>query len=160
MNKRIVITFTIVLTAVIAFGIYIAALFPANSTKVEKPVSKTSTVQPETKTAAPVVKAPGSYQIYSDTAYASAKDSRRILFFHAPWCPQCRQLDKEITANKLPDGIAILKVDYDTSSTLRAKYGVTLQTTFIEVDADGNKVKGVVAYNEPTYANLTKQLTF
>ncbi len=157
MNKRVVMTFTVTLAALIGLGVYLAILFPANSSK---PTTRTQTNQQHMNISTPAVKQAGSYQLYSDEAYASTIDSRRILFFHAPWCPQCRQLDKEILANKLPDGIAILKVDYDTSSKLRIQYGVTLQTTFVEVDRDGNKVKSIVAYDEPTYANLSKQLNF
>lgn len=103
---------------------------------------------------------PGSYVTYSETNLANAIEGRRILFFHASWCPQCRQLDKEITASTLPDGVTILKVDYDTSHELRVKYGVTLQTTIVEIDKEGNKITSFVAYSEPTYASLAKQLSF
>lgn len=159
-GKRIAITFTVILAVVIGFGIFVAAIFPAapdnSKTVAEK---KTNSNIPQSTAPAPASKKPGTYQIYSEDAYLASSDSRRILFFHAPWCPQCRQLDKEIAANKLPDGVALFKVDYDTSQKQRLTYGVTLQTTFVEVDRDGKKIKSIVAYNEPTYANLVKQLS-
>lgn len=159
-SKRITITFTVILAVVIALGVYLAMLFPAASNN-SKPVAekKTNSNIPQAPPPAPEPKKPGTYQIYSDETYLASSNSRRILFFHAPWCPQCRQLDKEIAANKLPDGVAIFKIDYDTSQKQRITYSVTLQTTFVEVDRDGNKIKSVVAYNEPTYANLAKQLS-
>lgn len=167
MNKRIVIISTAVVTLLIGTGVALAVLFPANKpSPPQTPTGQQVTSQPSKPTETTPVPAvapqaqPGSYTSYSQQAYADSAKTRRILFFHAPWCPQCRQLDKEISANTVPSGITILKIDYDTNQPLRAKYGVTLQTTFIEVDVDGAKVKSVVAYNEPTYANLAKQLSF
>ncbi len=51
----------------------------------------------------------------------------------------------------MPDGFTIIKVDYDSNQDLRQKYGVTLQTTFVKVDADGNGTGKYVAYEEPTF---------
>jgi thiol-disulfide isomerase/thioredoxin len=158
-GKRVAITFTVILAVVVALGIYVAMLFPATSNNSKPVATKNNSNIPQSATPTAASKKPGTYQVYSDTAYEAGSDSRRILFFHAPWCPQCRQLDKEITASKLPDGVAIFKVDYDTSQKQRITYGVTLQTTFVEVDSKGSKVKSIVAYNEPTYANLVKQLS-
>lgn len=70
-------------------------------------------------------------------------------------------IEEDIKSQGVPDGVTILKVDYDTNQPLRQKYGVTLQTTFVEVDADGNELEKFVAYNEPTFdsvkANLIEQ---
>lgn len=91
----------------------------------------------------------GTYVPYSEEAFAAA-EGRRWLFFHAGWCPQCRAIENDIKEQGAPDGVTILKVNYDSESALKKKYGVTLQTTFIEVDADGNEIQKFVAYDTPS----------
>lgn len=100
----------------------------------------------------------GSYAGYSEQAFTEASSQTRILFFHAPWCPQCRSLDESIKQQELPDNTVIFKVDYDTNQNLRQKYGVTLQTTLVRVDDKGEKVKSVVAYNNPIYSAVKGEL--
>ena len=99
----------------------------------------------------------GAYVDYSASAVTDAKGTK-ILFFHAPWCPQCRQLDASIKAGSVPDGVTIFKTDYDSNQALRQKYGVTIQTTLVKIDDDGKLVKKYVAYDEPTLESLTKNL--
>lgn len=72
---------------------------------------------------------------------ANYADSKKIYFFHASWCPICQGIDKEIVADpsKIPAGVTIIKTDYDTSTALRQKYGVTYQYSFVQVDSSGNK---------------------
>ena len=91
----------------------------------------------------------GSYVDYSDTAIAGAQ-GRTFLFFHASWCPICRTLDNDILASGVPAGVTIIKVDYDSYQDLRQKYGVTQQTTIVEVDAAGNGLQNYLAYDDPT----------
>jgi thiol-disulfide isomerase/thioredoxin len=68
-------------------------------------------------------------------------DSKKVYFFHASWCPICQGIDKEITADtsSIPAGVTLIKTDFDTSTELRQKYGVTTQYTFVQVDASGNE---------------------
>ena len=91
----------------------------------------------------------GTYADYSAEAVANA-DGRVWLFFHAPWCPQCVDLERNIQAGGVPEGLTILKVDYDTATDLRQRYGVTLQTTIVEIDGAGSEVDKFVAYNDPS----------
>lgn len=100
---------------------------------------------------------PGAYKDY-DAATVSSTKGTKVLFFHAQWCPQCRQLNSEITAGPLPENVTIFKVNYDTAQDLRQKYGVTLQTTFVKIDDNGNLVKKYVAYEEPTLAALIRNI--
>lgn len=99
----------------------------------------------------------GSYQDYSEEVVAKATGDK-VLFFHAPWCPQCRELEKSIQATELPDNLTIFKVDYDSNQALRHKYGVTLQTTLVKIDDNGDKIKSYVAYGEPTFAAVKREL--
>jgi thiol-disulfide isomerase/thioredoxin len=100
---------------------------------------------------------PGQYIEYSESNLANAK-GQKILFFHAPWCPQCRSIEKTILEDKnsIPSGITILKVDYDSHQELRQKYGVTIQTTFVKINASGELIDKYVAYDEPTIESVRK----
>jgi thiol-disulfide isomerase/thioredoxin len=94
----------------------------------------TSTMEGDT-----MMKQSGTYEAYSLEKLALAKTGKVVLFFHADWCPTCRAIESEINAGtiKIPEGVHILKVDYDTAIALRQKYGVTVQHTFVQVDANG-----------------------
>ena len=99
----------------------------------------------------------GKYVEYTEEGFVSTQGTR-LLFFHAPWCPQCRALDESIKATELPSGLTIFKVDYDSNQPLRAKYGVTLQTTVIKTDEKGDKLGSYVAYDEPTFQSVKQAL--
>lgn len=86
-------------------------------------------------------KVKGSYQAYDPSKLALAEKGNVVLFFHAPWCPHCRTTDADILKSTVPDGLTILKVDYDSSAELKKKYGVTYQHTFVKVDKNGNLLK-------------------
>ena len=85
-------------------------------------------------------KSAGLYTAYSPDKLALAKTSKVVIFFHAAWCPTCRALDAEITSKGVKEGFTILKVDYDNSKELKAKYGVTTQHTLVQVDASGSNL--------------------
>ena len=86
----------------------------------------------------------GMYKDYSPTALAEATKNghKAVLFFWAAWCPSCKSANAEFLANlsRVPNNVTILKVNYDTEKTLKTKYGVTYQHTFVQVDAQGNQI--------------------
>lgn len=84
----------------------------------------------------------GTYEPYDAAKVARADGGSLVLFFRAPWCPTCRALDANIRANlsAIPAGVTILDVDYDSSTALKQKYGVTYQHTMVQVDAQGNQI--------------------
>lgn len=100
---------------------------------------------------------PGVYTDYSEQAVLSTAGTK-LLFFHAPWCPQCREMEASIQRDGVPSGVTVFKVDYDSNQGLRQKYGVTLQTTFVKVDDEGNKVASYVAYEEPQFSSVEREL--
>ena len=64
-----------------------------------------------------------------------------VLFFAADWCPYCQADLKDINANGSRLGMTtIIVLDYDKVADLKAKYGVTVQDTFVQIDARGNKL--------------------
>lgn len=99
----------------------------------------------------------GVYTAYDESAVRSTQGTK-LLFFHAPWCPQCRAIEESINTSVIPAGVTIFKIDYDTNRGLRQKYGVTLQTTFVKVDDQGNLLEKYVAYDEPTFASVKEHL--
>lgn len=99
----------------------------------------------------------GEYKDFKTSIIAGTKGIK-VLFFHASWCPQCRELENDILSSEIPPGLTIFKVDYDTNQDLREKYGVTLQTTLVSVDDKGNLIEKYVAYSTPSLEALIENL--
>lgn len=102
----------------------------------------------ETGTTTPSMPNAGRYGDYSADAIKADGYATTILFFHAPWCPECRAFDMEIKQGTVPQGIQILKIDYDSSQDLRQKYGITIQSSFVRVDKNGDKQKSWTGYGK------------
>jgi len=100
---------------------------------------------------------PGQYVDYSPELVASTP-GEKLLFFHADWCSQCVALVEDIEASGVPDGVTIFKVDYDSNQDLRQEYGVTIQTTMVKVDDNGEMIDSYVAYEDPTLDNVSAAL--
>ena len=158
MNKRILaVVVALVVVIVGAVGLYAVTRSP-EAPSAQSPASVPSAGPAEAPAPGPAEPSPaetgsaatsaGVYIDYSDTAIAAAQ-GRTFLFFHAPWCPQCRSLESDILAVGVPDGITIIKVDYDSHQDLRQTYGVTQQTTLVEVDATGKGLQNYLAYSDP-----------
>lgn len=97
----------------------------------------------------------GVYEAYSPEKVTAAGSNKVLLFFYADWCPICRPLDADITAHlsNIPSDITILKVNYDTETALKQKYGVTYQHTIVEVDSKGTLIKKW-SVSDPTLSTL------
>lgn len=158
MNKKLV--------GVITAGIVVAVAAIVLSTMITKqPEPQTQaheTPQPATtqtpgEATAPTTQAPGVYADYTADRVATTSGTK-VLFFHAPWCPQCRELEKSIQEGAIPANVTIFKVDYDSNQDLRRKYGVTLQTTLVKIDDSGALVKKYVAYNKPSLQALIENV--
>lgn len=121
-----------------------------NNSESAAPMTSNTQTADETQTV-------GEYKDYAESEFSSTNGTR-LLFFHAPWCPQCRSLETSIKSSQIPAGVTIFKVDYDSSQSLRQKYGVTIQTTVVRVDEQGNLVKKYVAYDDPSFANVAENL--
>lgn len=151
--------FFIFLVIIMLMGAYL--FFEKKTTAPQE--QEPSTVKTQSKTTAPcsTALAKGRYINYSETVLDKECSgySKTILFFYAPWCPECRGFDKAIVAGTIPDGIQILKVDYDSQAELKKKYGVTIQTTFVSIDTDGEKVKLWTGYGAKKSLDLVLENT-
>lgn len=88
------------------------------------------------------------YVPFSPGALDGATQMRRVLFFYANWCSTCRPADTIFSqqAAQIPEDTVLFRVNYNDSDTdqaekdLAQKYGVTYQHTFVQIDAQGNRV--------------------
>lgn len=107
------------------------------STKADKKEKKAAKQNAE-----PAV-APGAW-IDLDTYradQAAYESSDVVLFFAATWCHTCQSAQASLDTDGVPDGLAVVKVDYDTETDLRKKYGVTVQHTFVHINDEGEALK-------------------
>jgi thiol-disulfide isomerase/thioredoxin len=149
MDRRLIPVVIGIVAAIVAGVIAVAVFVPPTAPDAAPAATNTPAPEasPSPDATAPTT-SPGVYVEYSDDAIARA-EGRVLLFFHAPWCPQCRSVESDILAEGVPAGVTIIKVDFDSRQDLRQRYGVTLQTTFVEVDADGTELQKHVAYDDP-----------
>lgn len=140
MNSRIVAVLALVCLAAAGCGSPEddAADAPATPSASSTPASSESA---PAETPAEGAACEGRYADYSPEAVADECYADTILFFHAPWCVECRGFEEAIKAGEVPEGAQILKVDYDSATDLRKKHEVTIQSTFVRVDPDGERVK-------------------
>lgn len=159
MNRRTLIILltlaALIIAAVVAFAVarpFFDTMGSSVSSPTQNTPSQSTPAAPSTPGAASGT-SDGAYVDYSPTAIGDS-EGVTLLFFHASWCPSCRQIESEIIADGVPDGVTIIKVDYDSHQELRQKYGVTIQTTFVKVDSSGNELEKFVPYGGDLGLNL------
>lgn len=149
-----------VIVVILILIIFSGFIYLLLSNNIDESNNKTATSK---QSAAPVKQenkkkqGEGRYVDYSADMVANT-DGKRILFFHAAWCPQCRQLEASIKAEVIPNDVTIFKVDYDSNQKLRQQYGVTIQTTLVLLDDKGVEVKKYVAYDNPSLNAVIENL--
>lgn len=147
MNKKLqLIVGTVVAVIVVSFAF---VLMSDDETMTNTVTQQQTTQTNQTVTEDANTAETRAYVAFTEESFASTEGTR-LLFFHAPWCPQCRALENDIEANDIPAGVTIFKVDYDSNQELRKKYGVTIQTTIVRVDESGNLLEKFVAYDDPS----------
>ncbi len=112
---------------------------------MEKDATMSSTSETMMKKDDAMIVKGGSYEAYSPEKLANAEAGNVVLFFRAGWCQTCRTVDADIKANikNIPPNLTILDIDYDNSSDLKKKYGVTTQHTFVQLDSKGKFKKWI-----------------
>jgi thiol:disulfide interchange protein len=83
-----------------------------------------------------------SYQDYQ-SKLENYQDSRVVLFFNASWCSTCKiaRDNFEASLDEIPADMAVVVVDFDNSTDLRKKYGVTIQHTFVQINSQEDAIK-------------------
>mgnify|MGYP003491827866 CR=1 FL=1 len=128
-------------------SVFIISLFLSACTSQTTSSQNTQTPVETSRSSSTVQSSPNTessrYVEYSEQNFASNKDKKRVLFFHAAWCPTCQAANKEITANlsSIPSDVILLITDYDTQKELKKKYNITYQHTFVLVDSSGNEIQ-------------------
>jgi thiol-disulfide isomerase/thioredoxin len=150
MNKRVLVVVAILVVLIAGAGTALALSRsgPTPDAAPSPTAEAQNTVEPVPSEEPTVAAGPGVYVDYSESAIADA-EGRILLFFHATWCSQCRSIESDIVDQGVPDGVTIIKVDYDAYQPVRQDYGVTQQTTFIEVTSSGEALQSHVAYDDP-----------
>lgn len=80
------------------------------------------------------------YTSYSPEAVKNF-DGDTVVFFHASWCGSCNAADENYSNSEIPEGLMLLKADFDSNTDLRKTYGIVNQHTFVQVDANGGLIK-------------------
>lgn len=87
------------------------------------------------------------YAPYSKLIFDTSANTRRVLFFYANWCPNCKQAEESFEQNlsKIPEDVTLIRVNYNDTDTdqeekeLARKYGITYQHTFVQIDSEGRE---------------------
>lgn len=153
MNKNTAIIIGVIALVVIVGGVYASTnnkedvMMEEKEVMMKDDITKTDNMMKKDDTGmmdkSDTMMKAGSYEAYSADKLARAETGDVVLFFHASWCPSCRGLNGSIESNlkSIPEGVTILKTDYDKETELKKKYGVTYQHTLVQVDKDGNMIK-------------------
>ena len=114
---------------------------PTNSLDASTSQNESAQVQTETNNATSAFN--NRFLAYSqDNLKKATENGKAVIFFHAGWCPTCQAAEADFQSNfeQIPENVTILKADYDTEAELKSKYGIIMQDTFVEVDAQGNEI--------------------
>lgn len=90
-----------------------------------------------------LAKAQAYYIEYSDDEFNRARAEGRpiALYFWAAWCPICRAEEPKI--REQIDGLDIpvtgFRVNFDTETELKKRYGIPYQHTLVILDTEGNE---------------------
>jgi len=139
-NKgNIVAIFVIIITLFLVGGLVLMNKLSKNT---PRDIIQEPTGQKITQPSNPQQAILSRYVDYSQAAFDQAADKKRVLYFHADWCPECHLLNKEFIekADQIPEDVVIFKTNYDTETELKKKYAITYQHTFVQVDESGNEV--------------------
>lgn len=100
----------------------------------------------------------GVYVDYDQALLAKADTGKVVLFFSAAWEPTCKFLDRNLNSQlaNFPDGLTILKLNYDAELGLKEKYGVSVEHTLVQVDSQGNEINKWTGGND--LASVVKNL--
>lgn len=155
MNKKIVIGVVVIIILAIGASMYSSTSSISDEKETLQEKQKTET---EIEEKDQIIKS-GLYIPYTSEKIAMASPNHDVvLFFRASWCATCRAVDADIKNHlkEIPENLTILDINYDDSTDLKKKYGVTYQHTFVQVDTQGNLIKKWGG--SPTLASLLSEI--
>ena len=101
------------------------------------------------------------YLAFTDEVYASTKGNKPFaLFFHAGWCPTCREMERDFKENlsSFPEGSIIIQADYDKETDLKKEYRITMQSIVVVIDENGKISETLVSPNSGTLKNALAKI--
>lgn len=123
----------------------------ANSTSTTQTNTPSTNTESQTTAQTTPSTSPGVFIDFADYTADPSKysNSKKIYFFHAEWCPVCKGIEQEINndPSRIPNGVTLIKVDFEQETRLRKDYEVTYQYTFVQIDNDGKEVAQWTASN-------------
>ncbi len=163
MNRKLLIPTLVITLVIVGSGVIYAVVRSNNNKRVaeqaammKKDEAKMAKDESVTANTGDAMMIKGSFSEYDQAKLANAEKGKVVLFFSANWCPTCQEANKNFKATTPPEGLTLLKVDYDNSNELKKKYGVTYQHTYVEVDKEGTLIKKWSG--STTYDQIEKQL--
>lgn len=100
-----------------------------------------------------------SIRNFSPALYQNIQGKKPVvLYFHASWCPTCKDLKKRIETDlsQLPENTKIMVVNFDESQQLKSDFGVVTQSTLVYLDQYNNKIATQI---NPSNEMLKKEMT-
>ena len=105
-------------------------------TEEENRIKKEIAIESETQYEPKEVPKGGIYDNYSYDYVDNSITGKVIIFFHASWSPNSRNMEGELRENKakIPKDLTILKADFDSYKNLALGYGVVRPETFVKIN--------------------------
>lgn len=143
--------FVLLLVGLAVGGGVLLLLFPKNEAQDSDAQNQTSVVDnvPVEKIVSKVFSSnsvPDAYKEryldYTEEAFNSLMSNRRVIFFAASWCPTCQAANQAYLSklSEIPEDVSVFIANYDEEIELKAKYNITYQHTFVQVDRNGNEI--------------------
>lgn len=138
-QKMLIILGIVILGVLIVFGV--------------NNLEKTSQIQSSNQADQPAIQ----WNHDLNSALSTAQKSDKLVFvdFYADWCGYCKQLDEKTYPDGKVEGVmaqkyVAVKVNVDNNPDLASKYGVYGLPTLIIMDSNGNEIKRVEGYQNPS----------
>jgi len=141
MKRTAILTCAFLLAGTLSFA---QSMMSTNSSSTNAgSMTAPATADPKVGSELRFAKSTGRKVIFTDMAAAQALAAKGpvVLFFAADWCPFCQADLRDINANgaALKD-ITIVVLDYDKERAVKRQFGVTVQDTFVQIDAGAAKL--------------------
>ncbi len=140
--KRLSVLFLLLIASAFSFGQSMMSTSNSNGNSTTMMSANPMKADPRVGNQLRYAPSSGTKVIFTtlDAAQAIAAKHPTVLFFAADWCPYCQADLRDINANGDRLGeVAIVVADYDKTAELKAKYGITVQNTYVQIDANGKQ---------------------